>query len=127
MLPFHLELATGSPVSEQIVYAVKRAVISGLLQIGDKFPSVRTLSQELRVNPNTAHKAIAALIAEGLLEVRPGIGTIVSKHPKATRQQRSELLGNEVERLVVEAKQLRVELEDVIRAVERNWNKLSES
>jgi len=125
MLPFRIEFKTGSPVSEQLIYAVKKAVISGLMQTGDKFPSVRTLSQELRINPNTAHKVIAALINEGLLEVRPGIGTIVGKKPKATPQQRSELLGEDVEHLVVEAKKLRLDVEDVTQAVEQHWNKLS--
>jgi DNA-binding transcriptional regulator YhcF (GntR family) len=125
MLPFPVELKTGSPVSEQLVYAVKKAVISGHMRTGDKFPSVRTLSQELRINPNTAHKVIAALINEGLLAVRPGIGTIVGKNPKATPQQRSELLGEDVEYLVVEAKKLRLDVGDVTRAVEQHWNKLS--
>jgi len=125
MLPFRVELKTGSPISEQLIYAVKKAVISGLMQAGDKFPSVRTLSQELRVNPNTAHKVIAALINQGLLEVRPGIGTIVGKNPKPTPQQRSELLGEDVEHLVVEAKKLRLDLEDVTKAVEQHWTKLS--
>jgi GntR family transcriptional regulator len=125
MLPFPVELKTGSPVSEQLIYAVKKAVISGQMETGDKFPSVRTLSQELRINPNTAHKVIAALIGEGLLEVKPGIGTIVGKKPRATPQQRSELLGEDVEHLVVEAKKLRLEVGDVTRAVEQHWNKLS--
>jgi len=125
MLPFPVELTTGSPVSEQLIYAVKKAVISGHMRTGDKFPSVRTLSQELRINPNTAHKVIAALVNEGLLAVRPGIGTIVGKNPKATPQQRSELLGEDVEHLVVEAKKLRLDVEDVTRAVEQHWNKLS--
>ena len=125
MLPFRVELKTGSPISEQLIYAVKKAVISGLMQVGDKFPSVRTLSQELRVNPNTAHKVIAALISQGLLEVRPGIGTIIGKNPKPTPQQRSELLGEDVEHLVVEAKKLRLELDDVTKAVEQHWTKLS--
>lgn len=125
MLPFPAELKTGSPVSEQLVYAVKKAVISGQMQAGDKFPSVRMLSQELRINPNTAHKVIAALINEGLLEVKPGIGTVVGKKTKATPQQRSELLGEDVEHLVVEAKKLRLDVEDVTRAVEQHWNKLS--
>ncbi len=125
MLPFRVEFKTGSPVSEQLIYAVKKAVISGLMQTGDKFPSVRTLSQELRINPNTAHKVITALISQGLLEVQPGIGTIVGKNPRATPKQRSELLGEDVEHLVVEAKKLRLEVGDVTRAVEQHWNKLS--
>jgi DNA-binding transcriptional regulator YhcF (GntR family) len=125
VLPFPLEIKTGLPVSEQVVYAVKKAVISGLLRPGDKFPSVRTLSQELRINPNTAHKVVASLVTEGLLEVRPGIGTIIGEERPVTRRQRAELLGDTAERLVVEAKNLRLELEDVVRAVEQHWNKLS--
>jgi len=125
MLPFTVEFKTGSPVSEQLIYAVKKAVISGHLRTGDKFPSVRTLSQELRINPNTAHKVIAALINQGLLEVKPGIGTIVGEKTTATPKQRSELLGEDVEHLVVEAKKLRLKVGDVTRAVEQHWNKLS--
>ncbi len=125
MLPFALDIKTGSPVSEQIVYAVKKAVISGQMRPGDKFPSVRVLSQELRINPNTAHKVVAALVNEGLLEVRPGIGTLIGEERASTRKQRSELLGGTVEKMVVEAKNLRLELDDVVRAVEQHWNKLS--
>ncbi len=125
MLPFSVELRPGPPVFEQVVYAVKKAAISGVLRPGDRFPSVRVLSQELRIIPNTAHKAVAALVAEGLLEVRPGIGTVVGAIPAATARQRGGLLGEEIERLVVEAKKLRLELDDVRRAVEEHWDRLS--
>ena len=125
MLPFSIELKTGSPVSEQLLYAVEKAVITGHLKCGDRFPSVRVLSQELRINPNTVHKVIAALLTEGLLEVKPGIGTIIGRSPKATPQQRSGLLGDDVERLVVEAKKLRLSLEELTSAVERHWNQLT--
>jgi GntR family transcriptional regulator len=126
MLPFSVEIRSGEPISGQVVYAVKKAVISGSLRPGDKFPSVRVLSQELRINPNTAHKVVALLVQERLLEVRPGIGTVVIGDREVTRRQRGELLGGDLERLVVEAKNLRIELEDVVQAIERHWNKLSE-
>jgi len=125
MLPFPIELKTGTPVSEQVVYAVKKAVISGALAPGQRFPSVRALSLELRINPNTAHKAVALLIEAGLLAAQPGIGTVVATQRTATRQERGELLGGEVERLVVEAKKLRLELDDVRQAVEDHWNNLT--
>ena len=125
MLPFQVQFKAGAPVSEQVVYAVKKAIITGGLQSGDKFPSVRILSQELRINPNTAHKVVAALVNEGLLVVNPGIGTIVANARPSTRQQRSELLGNEVERLVVEAKNLQLEFDDVVQAIKQHWNRLS--
>ena len=78
-LPFSIPLRSGEPVAEQVIFAVTRAVVSGQLQAGDPFPSVRALSQELKINPNTAHRIIAALTEEGLLTVRPGIGTVVNE------------------------------------------------
>lgn len=124
MLPFRVELKTGLPVYEQVVYAVKKAVVSGQLRPGETFPSVRTLSQELKMNPNTGHKVVMTLVSEGLLEVRPGIGTVVAQAPTATRGQRSLILNEEVERLVVEAKNLSLDLKDVLEAVKKHWNGL---
>lgn len=125
MLPFPIEFKPGLPVSEQLAYAVKKATLTGQLQPGDRFPSVRTLSQELRINPNTAHKVVASLISEGLLEVHPGIGTVVGKVPPGTALQRAELLGPQVERLVVEAKTIRLPLSDLQNAIEHHWKRLS--
>ncbi|HZP60561.1 MAG TPA: GntR family transcriptional regulator, partial [Opitutaceae bacterium] len=73
MLPFTVEFRPGEPVYEDVMYAVKKAALSGQLAAGERFPSVRTLSQELKINPNTAHKVVAALVTEGILTVQPGI------------------------------------------------------
>src|ERR1700733_1346605 len=101
MLPFRVEFQVGAHTYEQVVYAVKKAIIAGALKPGDKFPSVRVLSQELRINPNTAQKVVAALTAENLLTVKPGIGTLVADAQPATKEQLAELLGDDVERVVV--------------------------
>jgi len=125
MLPFQLQFKAGIPAYEQVVYAVKKAIISGALKPNDSFPSVRAMSQELRINPNTAHKVVAALVSEGLLQVKPGIGTIVADARPSTREQRRELLGEQVERVVVEARGLQLEMQDVIEAIEQHWDSLS--
>src|SRR6059058_1496989 len=106
MLPFSIELRPGLPMAEQILFAVKKAVVGGQLRPGDKFPSVRVLSQELRINPNTAHKVIAALVGEGVLVTTPAVGSIVAAREAGGARERSELLGADLERLVVEAKKL---------------------
>lgn len=124
MLPFSIDLKPGLPVAEQILFAVKKAVVAGQLRPGDKFPSVRVLSQELRVNPNTAHKVIAALVSEGVLVTTPAVGSVVAEREDGGRKERAELLGAEVEWLVVEAKKLGLELEDVQAAVAAHWKKL---
>ena len=98
---FTLTLESGASISDQAVYAAKKALISGQMRPGEPFPSVRSLSQTLKINPNTAHKVIARLTAEGLLEVKPGIGTIVAEPPPGNATVRSNLRKNNLERIVV--------------------------
>ena len=124
MLPFSIDLKPGRPVAEQILFAVKKAVVAGQLRPGDKFPSVRVLSQELKVNPNTAHKVVAALVAEGVLVTTPAVGSIVAEREAGGRRERAALLGAEVEWLVVEARKLGLELDDVQAALAAHWKKL---
>jgi GntR family transcriptional regulator len=126
MLPFQIQFKAGTPAYEQVVYAVKKAMICGALKAGDRFPSVRAISQELRINPNTAHKIVAALVSEGLLRVEPGIGTLVADAPPSTREQRRTLLDEEVEEVVVEARRLRLGLDDLIEATRAHWKRLSD-
>src|SRR5262245_12106086 len=124
MLPFSIELRPGLPVAEQIVFAVRKAVVAGQLRPGDRFPSVRVLSQELRINPNTAHKVVAALVAEGVLVTTPAVGSVVAEPVAGGRRERSALLGAELERLVVEAKKLGLSLDDVQAGVADHWRRL---
>jgi GntR family transcriptional regulator len=125
VIPFRLTFQPGIPVHEQVTFAAKKAMISGQLRPGDPFPSVRAVSKALKINPNTAHKVITQLIHEGLLEVRPGIGTLVAQRPSSTRAERRRLLGSEVEQLVVEAKKLGLTLEDVHASVAEHWQRLA--
>jgi GntR family transcriptional regulator len=99
-------------------------MVSGRLRPGDEFPSVRALSRELRINPNTAHKIVATLTAEGLLEVRPGIGTFVADRQASSAADRRVLLREDVERLVVEARHLSLDVQDVLDAVSEHWIRL---
>ncbi len=123
-LPFRVELGSGVAVHDQLVFAVQKAVLSGQLRAGDAFPSVRALSQSLRINPNTAHRVVQTLVGRGLLAVRPGIGTIVGEGAMASRAQRQALLDVDAERLVVEALRLGLSLEDVTTALERHWKRV---
>src|SRR5437764_2073466 len=98
-------------------------MFSGKLRPGDDFPSVRALSRAMKIHANTAQKVIAQLTAEGLLEVRPGIGTVVAQ-PPAARGGRSRLLAREVEQLTVQAMQVGLSLEEVQAALAECWRGL---
>jgi len=125
MIPFRVEFRPGASIYEQIVYAAKKAIISGQIRPGDPFPSVRALSRELKINPNTAHKVVTALSSAGLLEALPGVGTVVAHLPEPRKSERTQLLGPEIEQLVVEAKKLGIEIEDVLESVTAHWTRLS--
>jgi GntR family transcriptional regulator len=127
VLPFSIQLELGLPITEQILFAVKKAVVGGQLKPGDKFPSVRVLSQELKINPNTAHKVVAALVAEGVLVTTPAVGSVVAQREAGGRQEKADLLGADVERLVVEAKKMGLDRDAVLQAVIAHWEKLSET
>ncbi len=124
MLPFDTRLVAGRPASEQVVAAVHRAVATGRLNPGDEFPSVRKLSAEVGINPNTAHKIVAALVADGVLEVHPGLGTRVAATKAAPASRRTKELTPPAAELALLAKRLgatREELEELLR---REWEKL---
>ena len=125
MIPFRVPFRAGISLFEQVVYASKKAIVSGQLRPGDPFPSVRALSKELKINPNTAHKIVAQLVNDGLLEIRPGIGTVVAVLPESSRKERTQLLGHEIEELVVEAKRLGIELDEMLSSFSAHWQRLS--
>jgi GntR family transcriptional regulator len=125
VIPFRVPFRSGISLFEQIVYAAKKAMVSGQMRPGDPFPSVRALSKGLKINPNTAHKIVAHLVNEGLLETRPGIGTVVADLPDSTRKERAELLGHEIEELVVEAKRLGIGREEMLTTIATHWQRLS--
>jgi GntR family transcriptional regulator len=125
--PFPITLQPGLPISDQIVYAAKRAIIAGQMRPGDAFPSVRALSKDLRINPNTAHKAVTELINAGLLEMHPGIGTVVATPPDVAPQERARLLGRQIEELVVEARRLGVEQDELLRSIAKQYELLTPS
>ncbi|MDI1334839.1 MAG: GntR family transcriptional regulator [Lacunisphaera sp.] len=124
MLPFSIELKPGLPIAEQVVFAVKKAVVGGQLKPGQPFPSVRVVSQELKINPNTAHKIVAALVAQGVLVTTPAVGSVVAEHAAGDRTQRAELLGADLERVVVEAKKLGLTVDEVQAGLAAHWKKL---
>ncbi len=124
VVPFHFTLQSGVPVHEQVAFAAKKAIVSGRFRPGDPFPSVRALSAAMKIHANTAQKVIGTLKQEGLLEVRPGIGTVVAQPPPSARAERGRLLGVDVEQLAVEAIKLGVSLEELQALLTEQWRRL---
>jgi GntR family transcriptional regulator len=125
MLPFDVQYLPGKPVSEQVVYAVKKALAQGSLCPGDSFPSVRVISRELRINPNTAQKAVSQLTQLGILEIQPGIGARVRKQANLSIKEVSEILDEPLETLAIEAKHLGIPLAQLEARLKTVWKTLN--
>ena len=121
---FRFKLRPGQSIFDQVVYAAKKAVISGEFAPRQPFPSIRTLAADLKIHPNTAHKVVQHLIQERWLEVRPGVGTVVAEVPPARAGEKRRVLDQEVEQLVVEAMRVGLEEEDLLEAVRKQWARL---
>ena len=85
---------------------------------------MRALAAGLKIHPNTAHKVVQYLIQEGWLESKPGIGTVVAEPPEARAGERRKILQQEVEQLVVEAKRVGLDLDEIVDAIESQWARL---
>lgn len=78
------------PIYAQIVSELKRLIVSGALERGEKLPSVRELAGSLAINPNTIQRAYRELEAEGFVFSMPGKGSFVADATDISRQQRQE-------------------------------------
>ena len=118
------QIQPGRSIFDQVVFAAIRAFVSGEYRAGQPFPSVRQLAADLKINPNTAHKVVQHLVSERWLEVRPGVGTFVAEPPEARAADRTRLLQQTVEQLVVDAKRLGLTHAELLQAIEAGWARL---
>ena len=111
----HLNFKSGVPVYLQIVQQVKAAAAAGQLRPGEALPSVRNLSEELRINRNTAAKAYSELETEGVIETRQGAGCFLRTNGESplSRNVRNERLSREIDALIVQAHHLQIKADDL--------------
>ena len=117
---WQVNFKSAKPVYLQLVDQVKAAAASGALQAGEPLPSIRPLSEELRVNRNTVAKAYTQLESEGIIETQPGRGCFLKAvHASPMKKDaRRRLLAAEIDETVVRAHHLqisRAELLDLVR------------
>ena len=99
---FDIDVKSRMPIYEQITENVKRLIIQGVLLPEEKLPSVRSLAQELTINPNTIQKAYRELEREGYVISRPGKGSFVNDMTETMNKEHIKTLTEEVERLIKE-------------------------
>ncbi len=113
-MQIHITAQDGVPIYLQIVQQVKMLIASGRLNAGDELPAIRTLAEQLLVNPNTVARAYRELELAGIVEKRRTAGTFVTEQgsPLAKRE-RMKLLTERIDQLLAEAEHMSVSLEEI--------------
>lgn len=126
MMIFYVDPHSEIPIYVQIINQVKHAAASGIIQPGDRLPSVRRLARELVVNPNTIARAYQELERDGVITTQQGRGTFVAeKGSILSYEERLKQLGRLVRRLLVEAYHLDVSFSDLLGLVEREMQEFA--
>jgi GntR family transcriptional regulator len=116
---FQIDFKAGKPVYLQLIDQVRYAAASGALRPGEALPSIRPLSEELRVNRNTISKAYSELERQGVIETIPGKGCFLKENNTPfTKVARQKILVAEIDEAVVTAHHLKVDRETFLKMIE---------
>jgi len=115
MISISVDYHSGIPVYKQMVSAITSAIQLGELGDGDKLPSIRELSNQLNINPNTTAKVYRELELTGLIESRAGSGSFVLPQEAATLSavEKQSLVQSLFSSLLLEAKKYQISEQEV--------------
>jgi GntR family transcriptional regulator len=123
-MEFQVDSASRTPIYRQLVAQIREAVARGKLLPEQRLPSVRDLSRQLVINPNTVARVYTELERDGILNTRPGLGVFVAQ-PKTelTRRVRKDRLIALVDGLLTEAVHLGFNADEVLSLVSERMTK----
>lgn len=117
-MQIQIDATDGMPIYLQLMQRIKYLIAVGRLSANEQLPSVRKLSDQLVINPNTVARAFRELELAGILITRPGAGVFVSPtaSPLAKREQH-QLLIEKIDTVLVEARHLEISTDGVVQLV----------
>jgi len=115
----HISAHDGVPIYLQIVNQVKYLVASGRIAAGEELPPIRTLAEQLLINPNTVARAYRELELAGVVTKRRTAGTYVSDTTSPlARRERLKIVTERVDALLAEARQMNIDTETIIELIQ---------
>lgn len=119
---FSIDKQSSKPYYEQLMFSIKEDIVNGLLQSGDRLPSVREMAKQLAMNPNTVSKAYKLLEAQEVILTIRGKGTYVKNEQHSLlKQQQKENMKQKFNNLLIEASYLSISKEEIIQWIQENY------
>ncbi len=117
-----MEFNNNLPIYLQIMDLIKNQVSKGELSIGEKLPSVRELSKDLKVNPNTIQRVYQELEREEIIYTQRGMGSFITEDVELIKNLKSESVMSLIENFVGEMHNLGYSDGEVIEKVKEFIN-----
>ncbi|MFF2911043.1 GntR family transcriptional regulator [Paenibacillus sp. NPDC057934] len=92
LLPQQFQINPSRPIYEQFVEAIRGRIVTGLIPLGSRLPSVRDLAADRGVNPTTAARTYQELERMGLIVTYRGQGTFVTREQDVIGEARKEMI-----------------------------------
>ena len=112
-----LDYRDSRPIYEQVQDGLRKLMVTGVMQEGEKLPSVRALAGQLAINPNTIQRAYEALEREGYVYSIGGKGSFVAPRREVDDGRKEELF-KQLDAAVKELRFLGVTREELIKRME---------
>ena len=109
----HLDYRDGRPIYAQIIDGIREQIAAGILQPGEKLPSVRELAASLAINPNTIQRSYRSLELEGWIATVPGKGCFVCGNIRIKEREQDRLL-EQLEETVSQLHALGMTTEEIV-------------
>lgn len=109
----HLDYRDGRPIYAQIMDGIRDQILAGILESGEKLPSVRELAADLAINPNTIQRAYRSLELEGWIATVPGKGCFVCENQQTKKREQLRLL-QQLDEITAQLHAMGMETEEII-------------
>lgn len=120
-----MEFDNNIPIYIQVIKDIKKDIVKGVLQLGEKLPSGRDLALKYKINPNTANRIYKELEAEDICFTKRGLGTYVTLDEEKLKSIREEMAGSLLDNFIAGMKDLGFKKEEIIKIIEVKYDSKS--
>ena len=122
-LPVQLNKENGIPLYVQLEEQIRLLAHRGELKAGDLMPTVRELAVQLEINSNTIARVYRDLQQAGLLTLRRGVGTFVSRESQIEPLSRRDLktLEKQADALIATGLRMQLTPVELLQLIETRW------
>ena len=117
-----MEFDNNIPIYLQVINAIKRDMVNGVIALGEKLPSGRDLAFKYKINPNTANRIYKEMEAENVCFTKRGLGTYVTEDVDKLKKIREEMAGTLLDNYIEGMKQLGFTKEELIQLLEQKYD-----